>query len=58
MNTIYQRFLAVISYQLFGGTAPKVSINEVLGILKEAKAQTVFSTVFPFLSEFLRENND
>ena len=57
MNTIYQRFLAVISYQLFGGTAPKVSINEVLGILKEAKAQTVFSTVFPFLSEFLRENN-
>lgn len=54
MNQIQNQLLAIVRYQLFGGDKPNVSTEDVKPILKEAAAQTVFTTVFPFVREGLR----
>ena len=54
MDSIQKQLLAVVSYQLFGGVKPKINNEYLSDILKEAKAQTVFSTVFSLLQENLK----
>ena len=51
MDSIQEQLLAVVRYQLFGGAKPKINNEDLSDILKEAKAQTVFSTVFSLLQE-------
>lgn len=57
MDLIYRHFLAVVRWQLFGGAKPPLDKMDLMGVLKEARAQTVFTTVFPFLRNALRERN-
>ena len=54
MDSIQEQLLAVVHYQLFGGEKPTIKNEELSDILKEAKAQTVFTTVFSHLQENLR----
>ncbi len=54
MNQIQGQLLTIVRYQLFGGDKPNVSTEDVKPILKEAAAQTVFTTVFPFVREELK----
>ena len=54
MDSIQEQLLAVVRYQLFGGVKPKINNEELSDILTEAKAQTVFSTVFSLLQENLK----
>ena len=57
MDSIQEQLLAVVRYQLFGGGKPTINKEELSDILKEAKAQTVFTTVFPLLQEKLKESS-
>lgn len=54
MDSIQEQLLAVVRYQLFGGVKPTIKNEELSDILTEAKAQTVFSTVFSLLQENLK----
>lgn len=55
MNSIHIQLLAIVGYQLFGGKEPQINTGDISDILKEAKAQTVFTTVFPLLQEKLKK---
>ena len=57
MNEIQKQLLAVVSFQLFGRTSPQINGTDVSEILKEASAQTVFTTVFPFLQVLLKKES-
>lgn len=46
--------LDIVRYQLFGGEKPSVRDDDIPAILSEAQAQTVFTTVFPFLKNDLK----
>ena len=50
MDEISKSLLRIVGYQLFGGERPKVDVDAP-AILEEAKAQTVFSTVFSFFQD-------
>lgn len=52
MDEIKLSLLRIVRYQLFGGKKPKTNADS-LDILKEAKAQTVFSTAFSFFQDEL-----
>lgn len=52
MDEIKSSLLGIVRYQLFGGERPRVDAG-LSEILKEAKAQAVFTTVFPFLQNEL-----
>lgn len=52
MNDIKSSLLKIVGYQLFGGERPEITAD-ILTVLEEAKAQTVFTTVFPFLQDEL-----
>lgn len=47
------QLLKIVGFQLFKSPSPTVTKDEILSILAEAKAQTVYSTVFPFLRDWL-----
>lgn len=55
MDEIKQFLLRIVGYQLFGGERPKASavLSE---ILKEAKSQTVFTMIFPFVQDDLMQS--
>lgn len=57
MNSTHKQLLAIVGYQLFGGDKPQINTGDISDILKEAKAQTVFTTVFPLLQEKLKESS-
>ena len=57
MNSTHKKLLAIVGYQLFDGDKPQINTGDISGILKEAKAQTVFTTVFPLLQEKLKESS-
>ena len=50
MDEITSSLIRIVGYQLFGGECPKADMD-VPGILKEARAQTVFSMVFSFFQD-------
>ena len=52
MDEVKSSLIRIVGYQLFGGEYPKINAD-MLDILNEAKAQTVFTTVFPFLQDLL-----
>ena len=54
MTETYQKLLAVVRCQLFGGEKPQLNNGELSAILKEAEAQTVLMTVFPLLRDSLK----
>lgn len=56
MDEIKNALLKIVGYQLFGGERPKVNAD-MLDVLKEAKSQTVFTTVFPYLQDSLLNNH-
>lgn len=56
MDAIKSSLLRIVGYQLFGGERPKANAD-ALKILDEAKAQTVFTSVFPFLQEDVLKNH-
>ena len=49
METHQAQLLSIVRYQLFGGDKPQTDDEQLHAILKEAKEQTVFTMVFPFL---------
>ena len=53
MDKNHKELLQIAAYQLFE-KKPQQNKYDSLSIIKEAQAQTVFSTVFPFLREFLK----
>ncbi len=55
MTEQYQKLLAIVRFQLFGGEKPQLNDSELSAVLKEAEAQTVMMTVFPFVRDRLRE---
>lgn len=58
MDEVKSSLIRIVGYQLFGGEYPKINAD-MLDILNEAKAQTVFTTVFPFLQdELIRKNQN
>ena len=50
MDEVKSSLLKIVGYQLFGGERPGANAD-MLDILNEAKGQTVFTTVFPFLQD-------
>ena len=48
--------LLILCSQLFSGDKPQINTGDISDILKEAKAQTVFTTVFPLLQEKLKQS--
>lgn len=50
MDEITSSLIRIVGYQLFGRECPKADMD-VPGILKEARAQTVFSMVFSFFQD-------
>lgn len=57
MSYIHKHLLAIVGYQIFGGEKQQINTGNISDILKEAKAQTVFTTVFPLLQEKLKESS-
>ena len=55
MNEIKTSLLKTVGYQLFGGERPRISAD-ILAVLEEAKAQTVFTGVFPFFRAELQQS--
>ena len=55
MDEVKSSLLKIVGYQLFGGERPGANAD-MLDILNEAKGQTVFTTVFPFLQDELAKN--
>ena len=55
MDEVKSSLLKIVGYQLFGGERPKANAD-MIDILNEAKGQTVFTTVFPFLQDELAKN--
>ena len=55
MNQIQEQLLTIVRYQLFGGDKPEIDSEDIKAILREAAAQTVFTTVFPFVREGLKQ---
>ena len=55
MNEIKTSLLKTVGYQLFGGERPRISAD-ILAVLEEAKAQTVFTGVFPFFQAELQQS--
>ena len=53
MDEIKSSLLRIVGFQLFGGDRPK-AVAYMPAVLKEAKAQTVFTVVFPFLQSEMR----
>ncbi|MBR1482589.1 MAG: nucleotidyltransferase family protein [Ruminococcus sp.] len=49
--------LRVVKYQVFGGEKPSIRDEDVSDILREAKAQTVFLSAFPFLKGKLQKTD-
>lgn len=54
MTNMQSSLLQIVRYQLFGGEKPTVPDSDILEIMEEAKLQTVFPTVFPFLQNALK----
>ncbi len=57
MNSIQEQLLAIVGYQLFSEDKPQINTGDISDILKEAKTQTVFTTVFPLLQEKLKKSS-
>ena len=57
MTDIQKQLLQILRCQLFGGEQPEISPKSYPAILKEAKAQTVFTTVFSLLGKQILENS-
>ena len=57
MNFIQEQLLAIVGYQLFSEDKPQINTGDISKILEEAKAQTVFTTVFPLLQEKLKKSS-
>ena len=55
MNEIKTSLLKTVGYQLFGGERPRISAD-IFAVLEEAKAQTVFTGVFPFFQAELQQS--
>lgn len=55
MNEIKTSLLKTVGYQLFGGERPRISAD-IFAVLEEAKAQTVFTGVFPFFRAELQQS--
>ena len=55
MNEIKTSLLKTVGYQLFGGERPRISAD-IFAVLEEAKAQTVFTGVFPFFQVELQQS--
>ena len=52
MDEVKLSLLDIVGYQLFGGVRPEVCAD-IRAVLREAKAQTVYAAVFPFLQDEL-----
>ena len=57
MTDIQKQLLQILRCQLFGGEQPEINPKSYPAILKEAKAQTVFTTVFSLLGKQILENS-
>ncbi len=55
MTSEYSVLLSIVGYRLFGGSRPATEGFDIPEILSEAKKQTVFSLVFPFLRDKLKK---
>ncbi|MBR2280670.1 MAG: nucleotidyltransferase family protein [Ruminococcus sp.] len=54
INEIQASLLDIVRYRLFGGDKPKLDNVNLMKLLREAQAQTVYNTVFPFVEERLK----
>lgn len=54
INETQSLLLGIVRYRLFNGEKPQLDKRNLLKLLKEAKAQTVYNTVFPFVAEKLK----
>ena len=57
MEAYQVQLLNIVRYQLFGGDKPETETAELHTILTEAKVQTVFTMVFPFLRNSLMKDS-
>ena len=57
MESRMEGLLRVVKYQLFGGREPEWKNEDVMDMLREARAQTVFLPAFSTLKDRLREQN-
>ena len=57
MTSEYSILLDIVGYRLFGGTKPSTEGFDIPEILSEAKKQTVFSLIFPFVRDELKKTS-
>lgn len=57
INQHQSLLLGIVGYQLFGGERVQVDSESIAAVLKEATAQTVFTTVFPYVKETLKQTD-